>query len=509
MKFKDLNLISPILKAVDLQGYVVPTPIQEKAIPIILQGRDLIGCAQTGTGKTAAFAIPILQSLYNEKQVSAMPSSDVSAAAYAPKTDRFSSKPLLPVRPGFGGRRTAGNPATPSPVKVLVMTPTRELAIQIGDSFSDYGKFTGIRNTVIFGGVSQAAQTHAIRTGPEILVATPGRLLDLIGQGFIRLDDVRVFVLDEADRMLDMGFIHDMRKVIALLPKARQTLLFSATMPREITALADTILINPAKVEVTPVSSTVDLIDQSLYFVEKKDKKYLLNWLLQDEALESVLVFTRTKHGADKVVKDLAGAGILAQAIHGNKSQSARQLALQNFKSRKTRVLVATDIAARGIDVPEISHVINYEIPNIPETYVHRVGRTGRAGLAGTAISFCDIEEREYIRDIQKLISRKIPVVGEHPYKSDVPQEETRAGTPQAAPSRQPAQKSSPRPAQRPPQQRPPQTPGNRAMKDGRAANLSEDRAFSPRKDAEGLPGQDFLQSDRRKNPLFHSRPKY
>ncbi|NTV89372.1 MAG: DEAD/DEAH box helicase [Clostridiales bacterium] len=377
MEFKELNIIEPILKAIGVEGYTKPTPIQEEAIPPILEGRDLLGCAQTGTGKTAAFAIPMLQKIYNE--------------------------------------RPAGKPAfnTPRVIKALILTPTRELAVQIDESIAAYGRYTGIKHTVIFGGVSQGPQTSALRSGVDILVATPGRLLDLINQKYINLGQIDFFVLDEADRMLDMGFSHDVKKIIAMLPATRQTLLFSATMPREIQALVNAILKNPVKVEVTPVSSTVDTIDQTVYFVEKKDKKHLLIRLLKDKSIDSALVFTRTKHGADKIVKELEKARIPAQAIHGNKSQLARQTALNNFKQKKLRVLVATDIAARGIDVHELSHVINYDLPNIPETYVHRIGRTGRAGLVGTAVSFCDSEEREYLRDIQKLISKKIPVIDE------------------------------------------------------------------------------------------------
>lgn len=371
MRFENLKLIAPILKAVKMEGYSVPTPIQEQAIPVILEGRDLLGCAQTGTGKTAAFAIPLLQILRNEK---------------------INEKELRKV-------------------KALILTPTRELAIQIGESLTAYGRYTGLKHTVIFGGVSQVPQTNALKSGVDILVATPGRLLDLISQKYISLDHVKQFVLDEADRMLDMGFSHDMKKIIALLPVKRQTLLFSATMPQEIMKLVDAILTNPVKVEVTPVSSTVDTIDQKVYFVERKDKKSLLIQLLKDRSIDSALVFTRTKHGADKVARDLERARITAQAIHGNKSQTARQVALNNFKLRRTRVLVATDIAARGIDVQELSHVINFDMPNMPETYVHRIGRTGRAGLGGTALSFCDSEEKVYLKDIQKLISRKIPVV--------------------------------------------------------------------------------------------------
>lgn len=376
MNFENLNIIAPILKAVKAEGYTIPTPIQEQAIPVVLEGRDMVGCAQTGTGKTAAFAIPLLQVLYkqNEKEK---------------------------------GRHT---------IKALILTPTRELAIQIGESIAVYGRHTGLRHTVIFGGVSQFHQVNALKYGVDILVATPGRLLDLMNQNYISLAQVRMFVLDEADRMLDMGFSHDVKKIISRLPAVRQTLLFSATMPQEITRLVDSILTNPVKIEVTPVSSTVDTIEQTVYFVERKDKKSLLIKLLDNKSIDSVLVFTRTKHGADKIANDLGKARITAQAIHGNKSQVARQLALNNFKLKRTRVLVATDIAARGIDVQELSHVINFDMPNVPETYVHRIGRTGRAGLGGVALSFCDSEEKEYLRDIQKLISKKIPVIKDQPF---------------------------------------------------------------------------------------------
>lgn len=376
MKFENLNIIAPILKALNTEGYTQPTPIQEQAIPIILEGKDLLGCAQTGTGKTAAFAIPLLQMLYKE-----------------PK-----------------------NESVPRTIKGLIMTPTRELAIQIGESIAAYGRFTGIKHTVVFGGVSQISQVKALKSGIDILVATPGRMLDLMNQKYINLGHIEMFVLDEADRMLDMGFLHDMKKIIAKLPASRQTLLFSATMPQEITKLVNSILKSPVKVEVTPVSSTVDIIDQSVYFVDQKDKKSLLLQLLKNKSMDSVLIFTRTKHGADKVARYLVKERITAQAIHGDKSQVARQLALNNFKLKQTRVLVATDIAARGIDVQELSHVINYDIPNIPETYVHRIGRTGRAGMVGTALSFCDREEKGYLRDIQKLISKKIPVIESQPY---------------------------------------------------------------------------------------------
>ncbi|MEG1837919.1 MAG: DEAD/DEAH box helicase [Bacteroidaceae bacterium] len=374
MTFEQLDLIEPILKALQNEGYNTPTPIQEQAIPILLRGKDLLGCAQTGTGKTAAFAIPILQHLY--------------------KSDNKQG------------------------IKALVLTPTRELAIQIDESFAAYGKYTGLKHTVIFGGVSQKSQTDTLRRGVNILIATPGRLLDLIGQGFISLKSIEFFVLDEADRMLDMGFIHDIKRLLPLLPKKRQTLFFSATMPSEIAALSNTILHLPERVEVTPASSTVDTITQSLYFVSKQDKKDLLVHLLKDKSLESVLVFTRTKHGADNVAKILGKAGIGAEAIHGNKSQNARQRALTHFKDHETRVLIATDIAARGIDVDLLSHVINYELPNVPETYVHRIGRTGRAGHEGIAISFCEAEEVPFLKDIQKLIGKTIPVVKDHPFVS-------------------------------------------------------------------------------------------
>ncbi len=376
MSFENLNLIEPILRALKTEGYTTPTPIQEQSIPIILERKDLLGCAQTGTGKTAAFAIPILQILE-------------------------------------GGKIYDKGPRA---IKCLILTPTRELAIQIGESFAAYGRHTGMKHSVIFGGVSQGSQVSALKSGIDILIATPGRLLDLINQKFVHLHYLKIFVLDEADRMLDMGFINDVKKIITKIPQKRQTLFFSATMPPEIQKLANTILVDPEKVEVTPVSSTADTIDQSLYFVEKGDKKKLLIHLLNDKALKSALIFTRTKHGADKIVKDLVKAGIKTEAIHGNKSQNARQKALSNFKTGQIKALIATDIAARGIDIEELSHVINYELPNVPETYVHRIGRTGRAGASGIALSFCDEEEMEYLKDIEKLISRSIPVVEEQPY---------------------------------------------------------------------------------------------
>jgi ATP-dependent RNA helicase RhlE len=376
MLFQDLNLIEPILRALKTEGYTTPTPIQEQAIPIVLQRRDLLGCAQTGTGKTAAFSIPILQLLYQ---------------------DRLQHKEQKTI-------------------KALILTPTRELAIQINESLGAYGKHTGLKHLVIYGGVSQNPQVDALRRGVDILVATPGRLLDLMNQRFVHLDHIKMLVLDEADRMLDMGFVNDVKKVIAKIPAKRQTLFFSATMPKEIQHLADSILSNPERVEVTPVSSTADTIQQELYYVEKNDKRSLLAHILKDKEIKTALVFTRTKHGADKVVKDLHKLNITAEAIHGNKSQNARQRALTNFKNRTTRVLIATDIAARGIDIDELTHVINYEIPNVPETYVHRIGRTGRAGASGIAFTFCDAEEIDFLKDIHKLIGKEIPVNAGHPY---------------------------------------------------------------------------------------------
>lgn len=370
MNFDQLGLIEPILRALQEEGYASPTPIQAQAIPPVLEGKDLLGCAQTGTGKTAAFAIPLLQLLHAKKST----------------------------------------PTRGKHIKALVLTPTRELAIQIDDSFKAYGRHCGLRHTVIFGGVSQHGQTSKLNAGIDVLTATPGRLLDLIQQGFIDLSKLEFFILDEADRMLDMGFIHDVRRVIALLPEKRQSLFFSATMPPEIVKLADKILRSPVKVSVTPPATTAEKIAQTIFYVGKEEKRPLLVKLLDDQSIERVLVFTRTKHGANRVAKDLVKQQISAEAIHGNKSQTARQTALKNFKEKKTRVLVATDIAARGIDVDDLTHVINFEIPNVPETYVHRIGRTGRAGASGVAISFCDEEEQEYIRDIQKLIGLQIPL---------------------------------------------------------------------------------------------------
>ncbi len=376
MTFNDLDLIEPIRKALVNAGYQKPTPIQAEAIPILLEGHDLLGCAQTGTGKTAAFSIPIIQHITRMRQ---------------------SSK-------SFSG------------IKALILTPTRELAIQIGESFATYGEFTPVRHTVIFGGVGQKPQTDALKAGVDVLIATPGRLIDLANQGFIKLQNLNFFVLDEADHMLDMGFIHDIKRILPMLPKRRQSLFFSATMPREIEKLANSILTDPRKVEVTPASSTVERIDQYLFYEEKKNE--LLIKLLQNPEMESVLVFTRTKYGADKVARLLNKSKITAEAIHGNKSQNARQRTLANFKERTTRVLIATDIAARGIDVDNLTHVVNFELPNVPETYVHRIGRTGRAGRTGVAYSFCKADEMPLLRDIEKLIGKRIEVAGGKPFSA-------------------------------------------------------------------------------------------
>ncbi len=366
MTFDDLALVSPLLKAVKQAGYTAPSPIQQKAIPPVLEGKDLLGCAQTGTGKTAAFALPILQRLCENEQK---------------------------------GKNK---------IRCLVLTPTRELALQIKESFDLYAKHVPLKSTVIFGGVSQRPQVALLKRGVDILVATPGRLNDLIAQGYIKLGDVEIFVLDEADRMLDMGFVNDVKRVIRQLPKERQTLFFSATMPKEIVSLANSLLKNPAKVFVTPPSTTVEKIEQYIYKVEKKNKKHLLAKLLENTDITSALVFTRTKHGADKVVRDLKRENVVAVAIHGNKSQNARQTALAQFKDGTARVMVATDIAARGIDIRQLSHVFNYDLPNMPETYVHRIGRTGRAGNEGIAISFCCAEEQEHLDSIEKLIGFSI-----------------------------------------------------------------------------------------------------
>ena len=377
MQFRDLGLNAPILKALEEQGYVKPSPIQEKAIPPALQGRDVLGCAQTGTGKTCAFATPILQRL---------------EAASTPKR----------------------------PIRALILTPTRELAIQIGESFDAYGKYLKLRHTVIFGGVGQNPQVEALKQGVDILVSTPGRLMDLHNQGFVSLDSLEIFVLDEADRMLDMGFIHDVRKILKWLPQKKQTLFFSATMPPEITDLVNSLLKTPVKVAVNPISSPVEVIRQSVYLVDKGNKTGLLAHLMEEKRVKNALAFTRTKHGANKVARDLAKAGISAAAIHGNKSQTARQQALADFKAGRIRCLVATDIAARGLDIEELSHVFNYNLPEVPETYVHRIGRTGRAGRGGEAIAFCDFGEKPLLRDIEKLIGKKVPLVESHPFPMQV-----------------------------------------------------------------------------------------
>ncbi len=388
MLIKDLELIEPIKKALKEEGYKDATPIQEQSIPPLLKGLDLLGCAQTGTGKTAAFALPILQgmSVNRTKQ---------------------------------SGKRQ---------IKALILAPTRELAIQIADSFKAYGNKLPLRTLVIYGGVSQHPQTKELNNGVDILVATPGRLLDLIGQKYVSLKNIEYFVLDEADMMLDMGMIHDVRRIIKYIPKKRQTMFFSATMPKEIEKLSESILTNPVRVAVTPVASAVDIIEQSLYYVDKANKKHLLVDLLKDKSIESALVFSRTKHGANKIVSDLVKKGYSAEAIHGNKSQNARQKALNNFKEKKTRILVATDIAARGIDIDQLSHVINFDLPEVPETYVHRIGRTGRAGLFGVAISFCSFEEKHLIKSIEKLTLKEISVVEGHDYPlkdTFIPQKES------------------------------------------------------------------------------------
>lgn len=384
MTFKELNIIPRILDALNDKGYDTPTPIQAEAIPILLKGKDLLGCAQTGTGKTAAFTIPIIQNIY-------------------------------------GAKKTNGN--TRPTISCLIVTPTRELAIQINDNIDEYGKYTNVKSTVIFGGVKQGKQVKALQKGVDILVATPGRLLDLIQQKFLSLRDIEYFVLDEADQMLDMGFIHDIKKIIALLPSKRQSLFFSATMPDDIVKLSRKILGDYETVTIQPEQTTAEKVDQFLYYVKKKDKIKLLQHLWETENMETALVFSRTKHGADKIVKMLRSADIKAQAIHGNKSQVARQKALAEFKDGHIHMLIATDIAARGIDISELSHVINYDLPNIAETYVHRIGRTGRANASGIAISFCNGEERAYLKGIQRLINQTITVKN-HPYEDDGSQDE-------------------------------------------------------------------------------------
>ncbi|MFI5150819.1 MAG: DEAD/DEAH box helicase [Bacteroidia bacterium] len=374
MTFEDLKLIAPLTQALTKKGYTIPTPIQEQAIPAVLKGHDLFGCAQTGTGKTAAFALPIIQHLVEK------------------------------------GKLQSG-------VRALILAPTRELALQISENFTEYAGTTGIRNTVIFGGVSQTKQVNALRRGVDVVIATPGRLLDLMNQGYLRLDSITHFVLDEADRMLDMGFIHDIKKIITKLPRVRQTLFFSATVPQEIKALAASLLQNPIHVKVEPVESKA-VIEQSLYYVDKENKRALLRHVITTQGIEHALVFTRTKRGADRVVKDLNQAGIKAEAIHGDKSQNARERALKGFKSRTVHVLVATDIASRGIDVEKLSHVINFELPEQSETYVHRIGRTGRAGESGIAISFCTGDEKPYLDGIRKLTGQTMNLVTAHPFEN-------------------------------------------------------------------------------------------
>lgn len=376
MTFDQLNLLPLILKAVHEEGYEKPTPIQAQAIPELLKGKDLLGCAQTGTGKTAAFALPILQLLYERRSIS-------------------------------------GNQ-----IRALILAPTRELAIQIGENFSAYGANLNLRHTVVFGGVSQVPQAQAMRKGVDILIATPGRLLDLMSQGIIRINQIELFVLDEADRMLDMGFIHDIKKILSKLPAQKQTLLFSATLPDEIKSLADGLLQQPVRVSVTPVSSAAEAVKQSVYYVNRENKRPLLHHVIVENHIDHALVFTRTKRGADRIAKDLNKRGIKAESIHGDKSQGARERALKGFKERSIRILVATDIASRGIDVDKLSHVINYEIPELAETYVHRIGRTGRAGESGTAISFCTSEEQPYMRDIIKLINKNIETIKSHPFNN-------------------------------------------------------------------------------------------
>ncbi|NUM70254.1 MAG: DEAD/DEAH box helicase [Ignavibacteriaceae bacterium] len=379
MSFENLNLIKPIYTALIKKGYNTPTPIQQKAIPVILEGREVLGSAQTGTGKTAAFAIPILQKLYETK----------------------------------------GDKNSRRKIRSLILSPTRELAVQIGESFKDYGLFTGLKKTVVYGGVSQRPQTERIKEGVDILIATPGRLLDLMNQGYIRLDSVEIFVLDEADRMLDMGFITDIKKIIARLPEKKQTLFFSATMPPKIVELADELLENPVRIDIRPEKANVDKIDQRVYFVAKDSKRDLLRDILSEAEVSSALIFTRTKYGAEKLSDYLNRMDHRSEALHSDKSQNQRQKALNNFKSGKTKILVATDIVSRGIDVDQLSHVINFEIPMESETYVHRIGRTGRAGATGIALSFCDSEERKLLKNISRLIKRDIPVISDHPYISN------------------------------------------------------------------------------------------
>ena len=407
MTFSDLGIISPIIKAIEQQGYAEPTPIQAQSIPILLEGHDLLGSAQTGTGKTAAFTIPIIQRIFLQRS-----------------------------KKKKKGRRA---------LRALIISPTRELTIQIAENISIYSRYTGGKNVVIYGGVSQHKQTAALRNGADILIATPGRLLDLIGQGYVRLNSIDYFVLDEADQMLDMGFIHDIKKIIAKLPEKRQSLFFSATMPQAISELSDQILKHPKCVTIAPEQTTAEKVSQSVYFVTKADKNDLLKHVVAENPGASILVFSRTKHGADKIVKALHKSDIRAEAIHGNKSQNARQKTLQRFKKSKFSVLVATDIAARGIDVSKLSLVINYDLPNVPETYVHRIGRTGRAQEIGEAISFCSSGEKGYLGDIQKLIHQKIPVISDHPFYNPKDGGESDAKKPKKPKNRSRSSSSTPR----------------------------------------------------------------
>ncbi len=452
MKFQELDIIAPILRAVEEKGYEEPTPIQQEAIPVVMAGKDIFGIARTGTGKTAAFAIPIIQRLMALREQEAAALAEREAAeqeaqkeqqraaadvqqATAENAEALSGEDVEGVSDDTGNsepqvetrnqrrrrlyrerqrkrrEKREKDAKLPHFIRALILTPTRELALQIDECFTDYGKYSGLRHTAIFGGVKQRPQTDALRKGVDVLIATPGRLLDLMGQGEVKLDGLRTFVLDEADRMLDMGFIADIRRLLPRLPKERQTLFFSATMPDEIVRLSRSMLYHPVRIEVTPASSTVDEVEQCVYFVEKPEKRQLLVELLQEYEDKSVLIFARTKHGADNISKLLRKQGMRCEALHGDKSQCQRQRALEEFKSGKSRIMVATDIAARGIDIKELGMVINYDIPDIPETYVHRIGRTGRAGCAGIALTFCTLDEHAIVKDIQQLTGRKIDTI--------------------------------------------------------------------------------------------------
>lgn len=454
MKFEELDIVAPILRAVEEKGYAEPTPIQQEAIPVVMAGKDIFGIARTGTGKTAAFAIPIIQQLMAQREQAAAALAEREAeesrlaeeqAAQKAQETQDDQEPAEPLSgevvegaecaEGVASAEIKGETRNqrrrrlyrerqrkrrekreqegklPHQIRALILTPTRELALQISDCFTDYGKYSGLRHTAIFGGVKQKPQTDALRKGIDILIATPGRLLDLMGQGEVKVDNLTTFVLDEADRMLDMGFIADIRRLLPKLPKERQTLFFSATMPDEIVRLSRSMLHHPVRIEVTPASSTVDEVEQCVYFVEKPEKRQLLVELLRDNEDKSVLIFARTKHGADNISKTLRHKGMRCEALHGDKSQCQRQRALDDFKSGKSRIMVATDIAARGIDIKELGMVINYDIPDVPETYVHRIGRTGRAGCAGIALTFCTLDEHNIVKDIQRLTGRKIDTV--------------------------------------------------------------------------------------------------